>query len=346
MSTALSAKLSFKLRHSPRRRVSGAFAALLLALLLSASMASAQASTAFQFNRGHADGSVHLHYSFEDIEGQRQQWQLTFLQQDMLRQPVMFRPLSPARLQRALLQQQREFARQQGWRGAQVELDNGRLIYQLHNRIGAPENALPTWRAREAEARAEILRQHYYQSLRLHTGNTGYTPDHPRVAAESVSLLSPLIAQLDHSLSATYDDYTPRQALAYVSHFIQQIPYAELTDRLQSNGAGFVTPGRLLHDNRGDCDSKVTLLAALMAGLFADVERRIVYLPGHAMFALALDPEPDDIFLRDRVADADNDERATFVIADPTGPAQLNVGEAARAYQSHLRSGAVTLKPI
>lgn len=291
----------------------------------------------YNFERQIDGDQVLLRYQFTDIEGTHQQFQLTLSRDAILTTPTQFRPLSTQRLQRAVLQRQRQYAQQQGWRNAQVSLRNGELTYSFVG-PGDHQQHVRQWRAQEPEAFASVLEAHYYQSLRQHSGRRGYAPDHPRLALESRDLLSPLASQFEQLLQAQYGEYTPRQALAYLSHFIQQIPYADLHDRFSSPGAGFLAPARLLFENKGDCDSKVTLLATLMAEMFAELERRIVYLPGHAVFALELEPEDDDIYLRDH--------DLKFVIADPTGPAALRVGKAARRYQSHLVSGAVNMLAI
>lgn len=306
---------------------------------LTSSTAFAQQMPELQLQRQVDNEQTLFNYQFRDLEGQSQRLQFRIPQQALLRTPIVFRPLSQSRLLREMAVAQRAYANQQGWRDARLTIRNGELKYELMQGDLASRNTrLRQWQQAEQEAYAAVLRRNYYQQLRQHSGRQGYTPDHPRIAAESGALLTPLSDALTAILTDTYGNYSPRQALAYVTQFIQQIPYDDFTDRLASPGAGFIAPGRLLYENRGDCDSKVTLLATLMANLFPDIERRIVYLPGHAMFALNIEAAADDIFVRD--------SELEFVIADPTGPAQLAVGEAARAYQSQLRSGAVTVLGI
>lgn len=292
-----------------------------------------------QVNRDINGDQVTLSYSFQDLEQTPQTLIVALPRQDLIRTPVVFRPLSPHRLLREVASIQRSYAEQQGWRDAKLTVANEQITYELLRGDAANRaERMRSWQRAEADAYSTVFQRHYYRHLRLHSGRRGYTPDHPRIAAESQYILRPLSDTLEQVLADTYGSYSPRDALAYLTHFIQQIPYDDFSDRLASPGAGYVTPGRLLYENRGDCDSKVTLLAALMANLFPDIERRIVYLPGHAMFALDIEPDDNDIFVRDGEME--------FVVADPTGPAQLKVGEAGRAYQSHLRSGALTILPI
>lgn len=292
-----------------------------------------------QVSRDIQGDNVTLSYRFEDLERTPQTLAVSLPRQELVRTPVVFRPLSAQRLLREVASLQRTYANEQGWRDAKLTLANNQLTYELLRGDAANRaERMRDWQRAEADAYTTVFQRHYYRHLRLHSGRRGYAPDHSRIASESQALLRPLSDTFAQILEDTYGNYSPRDALAYLTHFIQQIPYDDFNDRLASPGAGYVTPGRLLYENRGDCDSKVTLLAALMANLFPDIERRIVYLPGHAMFALDIEPEESDIFVRDGEME--------FVIADPTGPAQLKVGEAGRTYQSHLRSGALTLLPI
>lgn len=310
-----------------------------IALLCIFTVSSAAASQ--QFSRNVDAQYARLDYQFVDVEGTPQPLQVRLNRNSLMRTPTVFRPLSQHRLQREIVRHQQQFAREQGWLTAQVSVRHGELEYHFLGR-GDHRAALRTWKNAEHDAYLRVLEQHYYQHLRMPGGQSGYAPDHPRIARESVESVAPLAAKLKAISRTHYDQPSPRQTLAFVAHFIQQIPYSELDDRFTSPGAGFLTPGRVLFENRGDCDSKVTLLAALMLQLHPELEQRIVYVPGHALFALELDPEDDDIYLNDRV----DDDTMTFVVVDPTGPAQLGVGEAASRDQSHLRSGAVTMLPV
>ena len=46
--------------------------------------------------------------------------------------------------------------------------------------------------------------------------------------------------------------------------FIQAIPYQLLDSQSGRSGKGFLSPRQVLEQNRGDCDSKVTLMAAML----------------------------------------------------------------------------------
>lgn len=294
-------------------------------------------NTQFSMDRQIDAGEVTLNYSFNDLDDISHQLSVAFPHAELIQQPILFRPLSQARLLREIADLQRQFANQQGWRDAQIDIRHNGLNYQFHQgSLDERQRRTQVWQNNYQQAYQQVIHRNYYQSLEQHAGRSGYAPDHVRIAQESVTMLAPLSEALKLRLQQQSEEHSPREALAFVVHFIQQIPYNDFTDRLQSPGAGFIPPGRLLYENKGDCDSKVTLLAALMKNLYPDVESRIVYLPGHAVFAFELEPESQDIYL--------HDNGATFVIADPTGPALLAVGEASNQYQSHLRSGAVTMK--
>jgi hypothetical protein len=122
-----------------------------------------------------------------------------------------------------------------------------------------------------------------------------------------------------------------RQAIGYISVWLQQIPYQDLSDRLQSSGASYSPPLRLLRENRADCDSKAVLLAALIRMLLPDIKQAIIYLPGHAILAV-------------KIPAANGDSSVTingseYTLIDPTGPALLPVGQISSQYIIFVQPG-------
>ena len=87
----------------------------------------------------------------------------------------------------------------------------------------------------------------------------------------------------------------------------------------------------MLQENRGDCDSKTVLLAALIRMLLPDVKLAIVYLPQHAMLAVQLPVTSTD--------DKATIEGKEYLLVDPTGPALLAPGQISQAYVMYTRSG-------
>ena len=171
------------------------------------------------------------------------------------------------------------------------------------------------------------LRQTYHIELTLPLGETVIVPDHVRFMHESLNDLLPVATALHEKLANT----DSRTSLSYISQWIQRIPYQDLTDRRVSDGLSYSPPLKLLRENRGDCDSKSVLLAALLRMLLPDVKLAMIYLPEHAMLAVQLPVTASDM--------AVNIEGRDYLLVDPTGPALLAAGEIAPQYRIFTENG-------
>jgi hypothetical protein len=99
---------------------------------------------------------------------------------------------------------------------------------------------------------------------------------------------------------------------------VQSIPYNKLQSRLTSSGAGFNPPLKLLWENQGDCDSKMTLTAALLRALMPRIKMMLIYIKEHAFIGINIPAKPGEMTIRH--------DNITYLLADPTGPALLPVG--------------------
>lgn len=199
----------------------------------------------------------------------------------------------------------------------QIKGQDPELIKQLSNEL----TALAT------EREAHYLAQMYYTQFRFAYGQPSIIPDHVRIVLDSLTDLAPVAS----AIKQQQPDLTPRQMLAYISNWLQQIPYQDLTDRQHSSGSSFNVPLKLLAENRGDCDSKAVLLAALIKIMFPKIKLAFIYPPNHALLAVAIKPK-------------DEDETALiagqlYVLVDATGPAQLQVGKISSEYKTYIQNG-------
>ncbi|WNO62133.1 hypothetical protein [Rheinheimera sp. MMS21-TC3] len=187
------------------------------------------------------------------------------------------------------------------------------LSAELSNLISARQN--------------HYLQQMYYSQFRFADGQVGIVPDHLRIVLESLPDLAPIAQAIKQQQS----NLSSRQMLQYISHWLQQIPYQDLSDRQHSSGTSFNVPLKLLAENRGDCDSKAVLLAALIKLIYPELKQAIVYLPNHAMLAIAIKPLATDstTLINGQV----------YVLVDATGPALLKVGEINPQYQLYMTNG-------
>lgn len=152
-------------------------------------------------------------------------------------------------------------------------------------------------------------------------------PDHKRIAKRYIRAMRPVAEGLAPAMRAM----NQRERINYLMHFLQSIPYDTLTSRYSSNGAGFQTPYGLLINNKGDCDTKAVALMALLRNFYPKMRMVMVYIEGHAFIGLNMRPQGGESALKLG--------GTTFVIADPTGPAQVKLGQPDNRALKALKSG-------
>ena len=138
-------------------------------------------------------------------------------------------------------------------------------------------------------------------------------PDYKRIAGIEAAELDSVVPPL----RAWVRGLDLRAGLERLLLFTQSIPYDPLRDRTDS--AGFLPPLQLLAENRGDCDSKSVLFAALAHRLYPDLSIGMALIPGHAYLLLGLSSGPGDTLI-------DWSGRG-WVVAEPVGPALTGLGQ-------------------
>lgn len=181
----------------------------------------------------------------------------------------------------------------------------------------------------------QYLYDHYYALHENHLGMQGVIPDHLRYIAESDAILLPVAQAIYDKLETNSDT---RAYINLLLSWIQTIPYDTLQNRLSSNGAGFANPVELLVNNLGDCDSKATLMATLMRALLPNMSIAIVYLPNHALLAINLGFQTSD-----NTVDVNG---IPHILLDPTGPAQLTMGNISDDTAAEIASGRYSTKVV
>jgi hypothetical protein len=238
-----------------------------------------------------------------------------------------FRALTPALLQQYLWRDLRAHVAQ--YPGARLMRLPGKssLRYKLHATDSQLLQQLDTeLKQLQQERMAHYLQQEYYYQLTLPWGEQVIIPDHARLMQDSLPDLLPVATALHQKLANT----ASRVSLDYISQWIQQIPYQDLSDRQQSAGASYSPPLKLLQENRGDCDSKTVLLAAMLRMLLPDVKLAIIYLPQHALLAVQLPASADDMTV--------SIDGKDYLLVDPIGPALLPAGQIAAQFQLYTRN--------
>lgn len=152
-------------------------------------------------------------------------------------------------------------------------------------------------------------------------------PDHARITRLNARRVRPVAHALLQS--------APRDVRGQINHtlaFLQGIPYDELLNRSNSNGAGFAPPIELLTRNLGDCDSKSVAMASLLKNSHPRMPMVLVLVEGHAFVGVGgIRQGPNDFALK-----IDN---RTYVLAEPAGPAMLPLGQIDQRSQRLLRTG-------
>ncbi|HYC64138.1 MAG TPA: hypothetical protein VEC14_05345, partial [Reyranellaceae bacterium] len=123
------------------------------------------------------------------------------------------------------------------------------------------------------------------------------------------------------------------QALA----FFQAIPYARL-EPSQRQGSDFLSAPALLAQNRGDCDSKSAALGAVLQTYVPSRKLAIVTMPGHAILAVDLAPQPGDRLIRTA--------GRSLVALEVAGPHLAPVGYVDPVTDRLLAAGGVEVWPL
>lgn len=160
----------------------------------------------------------------------------------------------------------------------------------------------------------EYLNKIFYHEFVTPDNDIAVKPDHPRIANESAQDFK----QLKDIIIEKASIKNIRRVTNFILGFVQNIPYSTLESRVTSSGAGFNPPNRLLWENQGDCDSKVTLTASLLRMMMPRIKMALVFIDGHALIGIEVMPSPGDDFIEH--------EGIQYVLAEPTGPALLPLG--------------------
>lgn len=273
-----------------------------------------------------------LNVGWQDREGQPQQLSYR-LEAGKLPPLIAYRP---ARMQEEVLQtllQQAELE----FPEVQFSLSRPSLALSLKSRNADKAREASLWvKPEQARLEAEWLKQHYFQPFTPPDGAPAIKQDHVRIALESRAELAPLAEQLKQE-GATETE-ARQKTVAHMLDFIQAIPYQLLDSQSGRSGKGFLSPRQVLEQNRGDCDSKVTLMAALLAQRFPELKQAMVFVPGHALLGVALPARPGQATL--------SWQGESYLLLEPTGPAQLPMGQLAPTSKTLVDSKQLSVQPV
>ena len=180
----------------------------------------------------------------------------------------------------------------------------------------------------ESSQLSTLLSDNFQREGKDPLGRTGIQPDYNRIIDISSSELGDVAEAL---LQAAGGEQTPpRDLFNYLLAFVQAIPYQQLQSSDGLRGSGFLLPQQVLSNNRGDCDSKVTLLASLWRYLQPEIPLVLLFVPDHALLGVALPAQGAEETLT--VAGG------RWLLAEPTGPAELSAGQIGASSRLYIQS--------
>jgi len=242
----------------------------------------------------------------------------------------------------------REFSMEDMWRSLEAELRDevekfgqrtsiklSRNLDGLHWTISGPDQRLVDQLSRQVAERLERTQKAYLARYTRRRVDQRIMVD---FAAATRAQQRPMRAAA-RALGATpgvADNDRARMTLAL--GFFQQIPYATLDDK-RRRGGDFLPAPALLAQNRGDCDSKVVALAAVLRTYTPLRKLVVVTMPGHAILATDLPSDAEDWAVR-----ADGRQ---YVALEAAGPAMATVGQVSSLTAKYLKEGrAIEIWPL
>ena len=272
-----------------------------------------------RFNRQVIGDQVKFSYEWLDQQRNTQQLSFSLNQLDIARLPTTQRNYQPAVAQRHVVVSLFRHARTYDPKQVRIEIKPYQEDINIEVSTRFPEKLREyqqQLRDHEKQAFQEYLYKNYYEQYRTKLNEKAIKPDHLRYVGESTRALIPLSQAIYEKLNASSD---AREYINLMLAWIQSIPYSTLTDRVTTNGSGFLPPISLLNQNKGDCDSKTVLAAAIIRAFLPAVQMRIIFLNNHALLGVSLNVgNNDQSIMIDGIP---------FVLMEPTGPAKMKLGE-------------------
>jgi hypothetical protein len=174
---------------------------------------------------------------------------------------------------------------------------------------------------------AGYLADNFYQQFTTHDQINAVKPDHARFA----NISSADLRSIKPSILEKFSIKNIRRVTNFVLGFVQSIPYSTLESRVTASGAGFNPPLKLLWENQGDCDSKVTLTASILRTLMPRIKMVLVFIDNHALIGIEIPAQPDDLTI--------TLNGASYILAEPTGPGLFNLGKIATESELAIGNG-------
>ena len=269
-------------------------------------------------------------YHWLDHKSQQQEISFNLSKAALFERFRMLKSYKSEFAQKSILRAIKKQLRQQPLKGAQAffKQDNGNMSIQVK---GLDEkgvsSAYQQIKALEQQETDEYFKENYYHPFINHDNQTGIKVNHIDVANNSIADFKSLKNIILKKVSIK----NIRQVTNYVLAFVQNIPYSTLESRISSSGAGFNPPAKLIWENQGDCDSKMTLTATLLRALMPRIKMTMIFIDQHAFIGIAIPARVGEITLEH--------QGVKYVLAEPTGPALYPLGVLAPESELAINQG-------
>jgi hypothetical protein len=285
------------------------------------------------FNKDVAQDSVNFHYQWLDHQKTKRTLKFELSKASLFDSFRDFKSYKPDFAEKSIQRAIKETLQKNPLEGVQVNFHRQNGIDQIELK-GTDENKVQAAYLRistiQKDAADQYLFDNFYHRFITHENVIGIKPDHVRIANMVVKELKPIKPNVLEEVSIK----NIRRVTNYVLGFVQSIPYSTLESRVTSSGAGFNTPLKLLWENQGDCDSKVTLTAAMLRTLMPRIKMVLVYIDQHAFLGIDIPAEANEVTIYFN--------GVTYLLAEPTGPSILALGKLAPDSEQAIYQGQYT----
>lgn len=282
------------------------------------------------FSKHPQDGQYIFNYQWLDHDNKPQSMNFALTKAALFDRFRMLRAYQSEFAQKTIIRAIRKQLREQPLEGAQAFFlqQDGKMIVQVKG-LEDENVALAYQKVKEIEQEAttQYFTKNFYQLFTTHDQQTGIKINHASIANDSVAdfkVLKPIILE-----TVAIEDI--RKVTNYVLSFVQSIPYSTLESRITSSGAGFNPPAKLLWENQGDCDSKMTLTATILRALMPRIDMTMIYIDQHAFIGIAIPAKAGEMTIAH--------QGVSYLLGEPTGPALYRLGELAPESELAVNQG-------
>jgi len=282
------------------------------------------------FTKQAQDGLYQFTYQWLDQQNQIQNISFSLSKAALFNRFRMLKTYKSEFAQKSILRAIKKQLQQNPIKDVQVVFQqrDGNMSLQIKSLDGINANqAYQKVKALEQQETDKYFKNNFYHPFVDHEGQAGIKVNHIDVANNSVADFKPLKSIILQKVSIK----NVRQVTNYVLGFVQSIPYSTLKSRLNSSGIGFNPPAKLIWENQGDCDSKMTLTATLLRALMPRIDMAMIYIDQHAFIGIAIPAAAGEITVRH--------QGVTYVLAEPTGPALYPLGTLAPGSELAINQG-------